>query len=251
MKWVLEPRSSFHSPMHCGVSFHSALPIWAINSKSQSFQEQGQCIQTGTTPCQPPGRTHTLPWMGTWAFFTWWMHVRIVPMKGAQVPYWSPEETTAAQRALALTPGLPTLAELWAPPGPKPAQRAGNVTTLMARQRTCIDWAGELIPSRRESCLTLLNISKGVLVAHNLALQSTEESCTVGAFYGRLELGLASGNSCSSILPALRMLHTAIPTHWSQTRMQAVHRNTLPLTKVKAIQSWIKYLCWDTESFWL
>lgn len=43
-------------------------------------------------------------------------------------------QTTAAQRALALTPGVPTLAKHWAPPGPKPAQRAGNVTTLMTRQ---------------------------------------------------------------------------------------------------------------------
>lgn len=105
----------------------------------------------------------------------------------------------------------------WAlgPSRAKASTGAGNVTTLMTRQTTFICWVCELIPIRRQFCLTLLNICEGFLVAHNLGLQTKEEICTVGAFYGRMVSGLASGNSCSCILPAPRMLERAIPTYWS------------------------------------
>lgn len=167
-------------------------------------------------------------------------------MEGAEASYWSPQRATAAQRALALTPGGPSLAEHW-PLQDQSQHRAGNVTTLMARQD--IYRLGMWTHSHPE--VIFFNTAKH--------LQRTSYTST---WHGKLqrgsvqwvllwEDGTRGSNSCSSILPAPGMLHTAIATSWSQTRMQLVHRKTSPLVKLKAIKSWIKHFVLRYKSFWL
>lgn len=209
MRWGLQPQSSFHSPMLCGVSLHAALPIWGINRKAIVSRSRGNASrQEPLRASHLAGHTCCPGWeLGffshgkcTWGFFQWKVQKSRIDLRDRhqqhKVPWPWPQ-------------GLP----LWVPPGPKPAQGAGNVTTGMTRQD--IHQLGRWTQSHQE--VILFNTAKH--------LQRTSEgsypgianhggACTVGAFYGRMVLGLATGNSCSSILPALRMLQTATLTYW-------------------------------------